>query len=62
VCLLASDVSSFLLDETYDKMLTPQERSLRTAVRRALDEDDAADGPTAEHVATMLRSLGGTPP
>lgn len=62
VCLLASDVSSFLLDETYDKMLTPQERSLRTAVRRALDEADAADGPTAEHVAIMLRSLGGSPP
>ena len=58
VCLMASDVSSFLLDQTYDKMLSDDERSLRTAVRDALNRADGSHSPTAEHVARMLRSLG----
>jgi hypothetical protein len=58
VCLMASDVSSFLLDGTYDKMLTDDERSLRNAVRDALQIADTSQSPTAEHVARMLRTLG----
>ena len=55
---MASDVSSFLLDQDYDKMLSAKERSLRDAIRDALNEAATTTGPTAEHVASMLRTLG----
>jgi hypothetical protein len=58
VCLMASDVSSFLLDETYGEMLHDDEKLLRADLQQALVRATDSSSPTAEHVVAMLRALG----
>ena len=56
--LLAADVSSFLLDPTYESMLDDEERQLASAVRQVAVLAEAGDGPIAELLKPTVRRLG----
>jgi hypothetical protein len=57
-CLLAADVTSFLLDPTYDSMLDDDERELAKLVGEALAKAQTSDSPIAARIEVLLAQLG----
>jgi len=52
----AADVTPFLLDDTYDSMLDPTERAVKSSVQ-ALDAALKGSGPVGEQIADMIQRL-----
>ena len=57
-CLLAADVTSFLLDPTFASMLNDDERQLSHLVGDALAAARNSDSPIAERLVALLAPLG----
>lgn len=61
VALLSADVSSFLLDPTYESMLDGEERELSLALRRVAEIAESGNGPIAHLLRPIVERLGAPP-
>ena len=59
IALLATDVSTFLLDSTYESMLDEEERQLASDLRSAAKHARAGTGPVAMRLNHLFSQLGG---
>jgi len=57
-CLLSADSASFLLDKSFESMLSDGEVRIANLVHKALEEARKSDGPIAHRVKSLLSQLG----